>query len=496
MHRKMTMRRKLLATMLLIGLTPSPALAAPNDAFEFAGASYVGNFYYHGSGPAMDFKGFRTVLFGSNQGSDTITWTAKWYGCDTDPEFRSTTVDAANSPVGSAVADEAAVDAYLASHNCVALPSSGAKDTTLTSQNLLASKYSFVEFDQSGKAFATAKVTAAVAGETTGYTVLPGAVRPFSTSLPSYTISGTAISRQLGTFGQDYRNIAHGFYICDSAVIGEPDSSNYNFELVSTAANCEYVMGANGGLPTDLEELYVDAWPLPPAKVNGDGKHLLIASAIDSTVFAWPNSTLITLSAPAPAPYTGPVLESFSTRSIDACQGTVVTITGTRLSGITSATVQGKRAAVIENTADRLVIRTPAGLTAAANQSLVITSAAGTLTHQNAFNVVDSTESSVCALDTTKGYWTQWQASTDTIKIYAKNPVGSGKVQFFVDGREIAWVRAIDGNDPKLRVITTDGPMAGVSYLVRTVELNPGKNRFEIRVDGQRVWRATYLPQR
>ena len=494
MHRKITMRRKLLATMLLIGLTPSLALAAPNDAYEFAGASYVGNFNYHGSGPAMDFKGFRTVLFGLNQGGNTITWTATWYGCDTDPEFRSTTIQVSNAPAGSALADEAAVDAYLASHNCVALPSSGAKDTTLTAQTLLASKYSFVEFDQSGKAFATAKVTAAVAGETTGYTVLPGAVRPFSTSLPSYTISGTAISRQLGTFGQDYRNIAHGFYICDSAVIGEPDSSNYNFELVSTAANCEYVMGANGGFPTDLEELYVYSGS-SLVEVNGDGKNLLLASAIDNTVFAWPNSTLITLSAPAPAPYTGPVLESFSTRSIDACQGTVVTITGARLDGITSATVQGKRSAVIENTADRLVIRTPAGLTAAANQSLVITSAAGTLTHQNAFNVVDSTESSVCALDTTKGYWTQWQAATDTIKIYAKNPIGSGKVQFFVDGREIAWVNAVDANDPKLRVITTDGPMAGVNYLVRTISLNPGKNRIEIRVDGQRVWRVTYLPR-
>ncbi len=200
------------------------------------------------------------------------------------------------------------------------------------------------------------------------------------------------------------------------------------------------------------------------------------------------------IAGPTPS-YTGPVLESFSTRSVDACQGTVVTITGTRLSGITSATVQGKRAAVIENTADRLVIRTPAGLTAGANQSLVITSAAGTLTHQNAFNVVGSSEVASCALDTTKGFWTQAQADGRTIKIYAKNPVGSGKVQFIVDGREIAWVRAIDATDPKLRVITTDGPMAGVSYLVRTISLNPGKNRIEIRVNGERVWRVTYLPR-
>ncbi len=211
----------------------------------------------------------------------------------------------------------------------------------------------------------------------------------------------------------------------------------------------------------------------------------------------WEGAQRVTLTPPAfVAPnYTGPVLESFSTRSVDACQGTMVTITGTRLSGITSATVQGKRAAVIENTADRLVIRTPAGLTAGANQSLVITSAAGTLTHQNSFNVVGSSEVASCALDTTKGYWTQAQADGRTIKIYAKNPVGSGKVQFIVDGREIAWVNAVDANDPKLRVITTDGPMAGVNYLVRTITLNPGKNRIEILVDGQRVWRVTYLPR-
>jgi len=211
----------------------------------------------------------------------------------------------------------------------------------------------------------------------------------------------------------------------------------------------------------------------------------------------WLGAQRVTLTPPAyVAPnYTGPVLESFSTRSVDACQGTVVTITGTRLSGITSATVQGKRAAVIENTADRLVIRTPAGLTAGANQSLVITSAAGTLTHQNAFNVVGSSEVASCALDTTKGFWTQAQADGRTIKIYAKNPVGSGKVQFIVDGREIAWANAVDANDPKLRVIRTDGPMAGVNYLVRTISLNPGKNRIEIRVNGERVWRVTYLPR-
>jgi hypothetical protein len=60
-----------------------------------------------------------------------------------------------------------------------------------------------------------------------------------------------------------------------------------------------------------------------------------------------------------------------------------------------------------------------------------------------------------------------------------------------LNGREIAWVRAIDATDPKLRTVTA-GPMAGVSYLVRTITLQPGKNALEIYVDGERVRRVAY----
>jgi hypothetical protein len=80
---------------------------------------------------------------------------------------------------------------------------------------------------------------------------------------------------------------------------------------------------------------------------------------------------------------------------------------------------------------------------------------------------------------------------TNQVKFYAKNPVGAGKIQFMLNGREIAWVRAADANDPKLRVVAT-GPMAGVAYLVRTINLEPGKNALEIFVDGERVRRVAY----
>jgi hypothetical protein len=64
-----------------------------------------------------------------------------------------------------------------------------------------------------------------------------------------------------------------------------------------------------------------------------------------------------------------------------------------------------------------------------------------------------------------------------------------GKVQFFKDGEKIALINAVDETDPKLSF------SSGYPYLVHSVELNEGKNRFEIKLDGVRVWRATYCPK-
>ena len=81
--------------------------------------------------------------------------------------------------------------------------------------------------------------------------------------------------------------------------------------------------------------------------------------------------------------------------------------------------------------------------------------------------------------------WTK--RKTDTYaKVYSKNVVGVGKVQFFLNGREIAWIRAVDESDPKLRTAN------GYHYLVRTLDLELGKNVIEIYVDGERVRRVAY----
>ena len=56
-----------------------------------------------------------------------------------------------------------------------------------------------------------------------------------------------------------------------------------------------------------------------------------------------------------------------------------------------------------------------------------------------------------------------------------------------VNGKEVAWVRAVDETDAKLREAN------GFYYLVRTVNLVQGqKNALEVYLDGQRILRAAY----
>jgi len=82
--------------------------------------------------------------------------------------------------------------------------------------------------------------------------------------------------------------------------------------------------------------------------------------------------------------------------------------------------------------------------------------------------------------------WTKNLGSGE-VKMYAKNIVGAGKVQFMLNGKEIAWVNASSSADSKLRTAN------GFSYLVRTVELVEGqKNVLEIWVDGVRTTRTAY----
>jgi hypothetical protein len=86
-----------------------------------------------------------------------------------------------------------------------------------------------------------------------------------------------------------------------------------------------------------------------------------------------------------------------------------------------------------------------------------------------------------------------WTRAIDDrqVKIYGVDLVGAGKVQFFQNGVEVAWVRAASAEDPKLLVVNS-GSLAGRDYFVRTRTGELGRNVFEVFVDGERVLRRIF----
>jgi len=107
--------------------------------------------------------------------------------------------------------------------------------------------------------------------------------------------------------------------------------------------------------------------------------------------------------------------------------------------------------------------------------------------------VVPEAEPEVVAAPAEARGWTRAMADR-TVKFYARDLVGAGKVQFMLNGREVAWVRAVDATDPKLNV----GPAAARDGLVRTVgpgtrwSLVAGRNVLEIYVEGVRLVRRVF----
>jgi hypothetical protein len=181
-----------------------------------------------------------------------------------------------------------------------------------------------------------------------------------------------------------------------------------------------------------------------------------------------------------PAPYLGPVLTSASPQTV--ASGDEVLISGRNLASVTRVAIDGLVAQELGVSESSLRFRVPnvsPGL-----KDVMVTSSFGVLTVQDLLSVVSGRAPEATV-------WTRASLDDNSAKVYARGVVGAGKVRFVVNGREVAWVRAIDSSDPKLRVPST-GPMAGVSYLVRTVPLVAGKNVIEIYVEGERVRRVAY----
>lgn len=179
--------------------------------------------------------------------------------------------------------------------------------------------------------------------------------------------------------------------------------------------------------------------------------------------------TSYTNSEPEPIEYKGPYVSNVPQT---AAAGSKVSYTGSNLRVVESIKVGGREVTGLVASSSTLSFTVPQ--LAAGTYNLEITFAGGEVSVQRA--LVVNGEPAV---------WTK-RISNSQAKIYAKNVVGAGKVQFFLNGKEVAWVNAADSRDPKLSSAN------GFSYLVRTANLKDGKNVLEIKVDGDRLKRVVY----
>jgi hypothetical protein len=178
----------------------------------------------------------------------------------------------------------------------------------------------------------------------------------------------------------------------------------------------------------------------------------------------------------ATTPYTGPIVTPPA--AVSFRPGGKAVLPGSNLSGVSKVSVAGLDVDVKVNSAGELEITVPSSLKPGV-YDLVIVSDSGTLTVQDGLRVAAGS-SSVGATSETRP--STKLKEDNTVKVWVFDVVGAGKVQIFHNGKEIAWVNTTDSSDSKL----TSG------YLVRTVDLAPGKNVIEVYVDGIRVDRKAY----
>jgi hypothetical protein len=166
-----------------------------------------------------------------------------------------------------------------------------------------------------------------------------------------------------------------------------------------------------------------------------------------------------------PTPYVGPVV--IATKS----EGSQIDITGSRLAGVSRVVIGGIECKILTSTDGRLIVE-PSSPLAAGTYDVVLHSADGVLTAQRAVTLSGAGTFSKFKV------WTK--RTGDSVKIVAKYPSGVGKLTFLVDGK---------------RVSSFDNA-SDATYNLHVKNLKPGKNRFEIRLDGKRIWRATYALKR
>jgi hypothetical protein len=184
--------------------------------------------------------------------------------------------------------------------------------------------------------------------------------------------------------------------------------------------------------------------------------------------------------------YSGPMVDN-SPQTISTLGGQVG-FTGKMLSGVSKVEMGSEKLKleVVRNTDKLLVLKIPA--VSAGVYSISFTTSFGKLIIQDSLIVKLASNP-----DLTGSRFFTKRISETQIKVYAKNIIEIGKVQFIVNGRELAWVRAANQLVPKLRGVQKNNQTS--YYLVRTIELDK-RQRIEIRVNDQRVRFVTYNPSK
>lgn len=176
----------------------------------------------------------------------------------------------------------------------------------------------------------------------------------------------------------------------------------------------------------------------------------------------------------AASTYDGPVISSVTPNPATA--GEIVTFAGDKLSEIKSLVVDSKKLEIISQTETQIKAKLPQEITSGL-KDLKVESSSGTLVAQDLFTVSDG-------LITTQQIDTSITLKDNGVaRLLAKNLVGVGKVQFKLNGKEVAWVNAVDASDPKLRK---------QNYLVRSVKLKTGANTLEVLLNGKRIKKANF----
>jgi ELWxxDGT repeat protein len=225
------------------------------------------------------------------------------------------------------------------------------------------------------------------------------------------------------------------------------------WDTSSTATTATYAAGASYNLAASTT-LYA-VWSDPPAQQGA-------------------TSSTPTLSLPGGA--------------ATAVSGGDLKLSGENLGGVTAAEIDSKNAPIKDKSDSSLTIALPELKTGV--YDLTLKAASGSLTLQGAVRVISGSLGLTPEAAATIQTWTKMSKSRTSIQMVAKNPVGAGKVQFLVNGKEVRWLRARSAADPKLFNAVVDG--VSQSYLRTRVALREGKNVFEILVNGKRTWRASY----